>query len=493
MRIEAWLEYFNNACKISNKDNDWKMLNISKYLKGSALTHYVNSCLNISNFDDLCNILIENFLKPNIVNLSDFSQHQLRNNLDEYFHQKLNCGRQLGLSPQLILEGLTDGMPTNIKQLMTINPPTSPTEWLKVATRLMKTQAAKPEPKKQTLAREIQLEKEAREREFQILLRKKEIENLQLKLECLRAKQNTFVTLSQMEQFEETKYLIDTGQNSEQIELDREEEEEVNSENKEILPPVNPFSPISPVTQIPLSTFIATQQKSEELAPIISEVVNKTNVDACEPMPTFTVGNKEIITIRSLASKYPDAIPVPDKTSKSVIHALFQVFGRMGFPRKIYSDKGKSIMSLLTVKFFKKVSIKMSRCSIFPPRGNSMERFRRSVKRILKASCIDAAILFGVKLKRYINKHIKYSTTEKECAAILYAIKKLKGYIDGQTEFYIQTDHNPLVWLKNNAGNNGRLLRWALALQSFNFTIMHKKGKDNLNVDCLSRNSLHAD
>ncbi|GFR21948.1 retrovirus-related Pol polyprotein from transposon 412 [Trichonephila clavata] len=122
---------------------------------------------------------------------------------------------------------------------------------------------------KQTLAREIQLEKEAREREFQILLQNKEIENLQLKLECLRAKQNTFVTLSQMQQFEETNYLIDTGQNSEQIELDREE---VNSENKEILPPVNPFSPISPVTQIPSSTFIATQQKSEELAPIISEV-----------------------------------------------------------------------------------------------------------------------------------------------------------------------------------------------------------------------------
>ncbi|GFR18816.1 retrovirus-related Pol polyprotein from transposon 17.6 [Trichonephila clavata] len=254
---------------------------------------------------------------------------------------------------------------------------------------------------KQTLAREIQLEKEAREREFQILLQNKEIENLQLKLECIRVKQNTFVTLSQMQQFEETNYLIDTGQNSEQIELDREE---VNSENKEILPPVNPFSPISPVTQIPSSTFIARQQKSEELAPIISEVVNKTNVDACEPMPTFTEGNKEIITIRSLASKYSDAIPVPDKTSKSVIHALLQVFGRMGFPRKIYSDKGKSIMSLLTVKFFKKVSIKMSRCSIFPPQGNSMERFHRSVKRILKASCIDAAILFGVKLKERLDE-----------------------------------------------------------------------------------------
>ncbi|GFY56793.1 retrovirus-related Pol polyprotein from transposon 17.6 [Trichonephila inaurata madagascariensis] len=93
--------------------------------------------------------------------------------------------------------------------------------------------------------------------------------------------------------------------------------------------------------------------------------------------------------------------------------------------------------------------------------------------------------------KKFTATERKYSTTEKECAAILYAIKKLKGYIDGQTEFYIQRDHNPLVWLKNNAGNNGRLLRWALALQSFNFTTTHKKGKDSLNVDCLSRNSLH--
>ncbi|GFS70122.1 uncharacterized protein TNCV_2199631 [Trichonephila clavipes] len=68
-----------------------------------------------------------------------------KDNLEQYFYQKLNYGRQLGLSPQLILEGLTDGMPTSSKQLMTVNPPTSPTEWLMVATRLMKTQAPKPE------------------------------------------------------------------------------------------------------------------------------------------------------------------------------------------------------------------------------------------------------------------------------------------------------------------------------------------------------------
>ncbi|GFS74407.1 uncharacterized protein TNCV_970101 [Trichonephila clavipes] len=54
-----------------------------------------------------------------------------------------NNACKLGLSPQFILEGLTDGMPSNIKQLMTINPPTSPIDWIIVATRLMKIQAPK--------------------------------------------------------------------------------------------------------------------------------------------------------------------------------------------------------------------------------------------------------------------------------------------------------------------------------------------------------------
>ncbi|GFT06750.1 retrovirus-related Pol polyprotein from transposon 297 [Trichonephila clavipes] len=40
----------------------------------------------------------------------------------------------------------------------------------------------------------------------------------------------------------------------------------------------------------------------------------------------------------------------------------------------------------------------------------------------------------------------KYSTTEKECAAIIFAVQKLKCYLDGHQKFVIQTDHNPLVW-----------------------------------------------
>ncbi|GBM94055.1 hypothetical protein AVEN_124556-1 [Araneus ventricosus] len=36
-----------------------------------------------------------------------------------------------------------------------------------------------------------------------------------------------------------------------------------------------------------------------------------------------------------------------------------------------------------------------------------------------------------------------YSTTERECAAIIFAVQKLQCYLDGHTKFLIMTDHNP--------------------------------------------------
>ncbi|GBN63715.1 Transposon Tf2-9 polyprotein [Araneus ventricosus] len=88
--------------------------------------------------------------------------------------------------------------------------------------------------------------------------------------------------------------------------------------------------------------------------------------------------------------------------------------------------------------------------------------------------------------KKFSNVERKYCTTEKECASIIFAIKRLHYYLDGQN-FTIMTDHNPLVWLKSNASSNPRLMRWALALQPYNFKIIHRPGKNHQNADSLSR------
>ena len=78
-----------------------------------------------------------------------------------------------------------------------------------------------------------------------------------------------------------------------------------------------------------------------------------------------------------------------------------------------------------------------------------------------------------------------YSVIQKECLAIVYATKQFRHYLLGR-QFQIQTDHAPLQWLSAQR-MEGLLCRWALALQEYSFTIVHRKGILNANADSLSR------
>ena len=61
-------------------------------------------------------------------------------------------------------------------------------------------------------------------------------------------------------------------------------------------------------------------------------------------------------------------------------------------------------------------------------------------------------------------------------------IKHFRTYLQG-VQFKVQTDHNPLTYLSNLKDSNGRLARWALTLQTYNFTIEHRIGKANANAN----------
>ncbi|GFX63895.1 retrovirus-related Pol polyprotein from transposon 297 [Trichonephila clavipes] len=88
--------------------------------------------------------------------------------------------------------------------------------------------------------------------------------------------------------------------------------------------------------------------------------------------------------------------------------------------------------------------------------------------------------------KKFSEVEKRYCTTEKECASIVFAIKRLHYYLDGNS-FLVMTDHNPLVWLNRNVSSNPRLMRWALALQPYNFRTVHRSGNSHKNADSLSR------
>ncbi|XP_077541014.1 uncharacterized protein LOC144153239 [Haemaphysalis longicornis] len=88
--------------------------------------------------------------------------------------------------------------------------------------------------------------------------------------------------------------------------------------------------------------------------------------------------------------------------------------------------------------------------------------------------------------RKLLPRERAYSAIEKECLAIVWAVKRFNFYLYGRA-FTIQTDHQPLTYIRQAQFTNARVLRWALLLQEYDFTIASIKGRDNVGADYLSR------
>lgn len=88
--------------------------------------------------------------------------------------------------------------------------------------------------------------------------------------------------------------------------------------------------------------------------------------------------------------------------------------------------------------------------------------------------------------KKLLPRERRYSVIERECLAIVFAIKKFEKYLYGK-EFTIQTDHQPLAYIQRSRVENSRIMRWALFLQNYQFRIEAIKGSQNVGADYLSR------
>ncbi|GFX76214.1 transposon Tf2-9 polyprotein [Trichonephila clavipes] len=78
----------------------------------------------------------------------------------------------------------------------------------------------------------------------------------------------------------------------------------------------------------------------------------------------------------------------------------------------------------------------------------------------------------------------KYTSYELEVLAIIEALKKFKVYILGMP-FKIITDCNAFTKTMSKKDLNTRIARWALNLQDYDYTILHRSGSQMAHVDAL--------
>lgn len=147
MQFSAWEKYLDKFCITHGITEEEKLLQFPKWITGTALQIYVNSCLQCETFGEIKQIFLEKLYKPStsFTSFNNLRFDGTKQHLLTYFQEKVELGRQLGLNTKLILEGLTGGLPIHIKPLIMVREPPTPTQWINLVTQLVEEMPQNPQ------------------------------------------------------------------------------------------------------------------------------------------------------------------------------------------------------------------------------------------------------------------------------------------------------------------------------------------------------------
>ncbi|CAM6082494.1 unnamed protein product [Calypogeia fissa] len=79
-----------------------------------------------------------------------------------------------------------------------------------------------------------------------------------------------------------------------------------------------------------------------------------------------------------------------------------------------------------------------------------------------------------------------YSGTDREALGVIYSCKKFRHYLLGYKVIF-HTNHKSLKYMVNKPDLTGRIARWVLLLQEFNYKVAVRSGRSHSNADFFSR------
>ncbi|KAM7300391.1 uncharacterized protein ISCGN_020955 [Ixodes scapularis] len=123
--------------------------------------------------------------------------------------------------------------------------------------------------------------------------------------------------------------------------------------------------------------------------PVIATPFQRVAIDIVGPLaPISEKGNRYVLTMVDFATRYPDAIALPSIETEKVAQALLEMFSRVGFPREIITDRGRSFLSGLMKEFSRLLSFRQLPTTPYHPMANGLvERFNGTLKQMIRRMC----------------------------------------------------------------------------------------------------------
>ena len=124
--------------------------------------------------------------------------------------------------------------------------------------------------------------------------------------------------------------------------------------------------------------------------PAFDEPFSRIIIDCVGPLPKTKSGNEYLLTIMCASTRVPEAIPLRNIKTKTIVRALVKFFTFVGLPKSVQSDQGSNFMSGVFQQVTHKLGIKQYRSSAYHPESQgALERFHQTLKNMIGLYCYD--------------------------------------------------------------------------------------------------------
>ena len=124
--------------------------------------------------------------------------------------------------------------------------------------------------------------------------------------------------------------------------------------------------------------------------PAFDEPFSRILIDCVGPLPRTKSGNEYLLTIMCTSTRFPEASPLRNIKTKSIVKALIKFFTFVSLPKSVQSDQGSNFMSGIFQQVMHELRIKQYRSSAYHPESQgALERFHQTLKNMIRSYCFD--------------------------------------------------------------------------------------------------------
>ncbi|PIK36770.1 hypothetical protein BSL78_26396 [Apostichopus japonicus] len=138
------------------------------------------------------------------------------------------------------------------------------------------------------------------------------------------------------------------------------------------------------------------------------------------------------VVVVDYATRYPEAIPIPNQEAETIAEELVKLFSRVGIPEEIVSDQGTNFTSKLMKEVCNLLEIDHLKSSPYHPQTNGLvERFNGTLKSMLRAFVTQQPESWDryIPYLLFAYREVPQSSTGFSPFELLYG-RKVKGPLD---------------------------------------------------------------